>query len=193
MAGERGFARAPSREELERATLAELHELAAEREIPRYRTMRREVLVEAISGDELAEEADEEFEPAPQAVEEEPADAPPATEEVRAPEAAPKVNTEVFDSFDEAIEGLRDAIGERVQVVVSDADSEPEHWLEVSGDLSEERESEGRAAFAVGASARFVLDAAQFVSGERWTVDTGDYWRITIEQGRLRLAISDLR
>jgi hypothetical protein len=189
MAGERGFARAPSREELGLATLAELHELAAGRGIDRYRLLRKEQLVDA-----LAEEgAPEATYYAPIPVEEESAaDAPPVTEKARAQTAAPKVSTEVFESFAAALEGIRDAIGERVQLLVSDADAE--HWVEVSGELGEEgTERDARVTFAVGDSARFALDETLFVSGERWTVDTGDYWRITIEQGRIRLLLSDLR
>jgi hypothetical protein len=189
MAEGRGFARAPSHEDLEQATLSELHELAAGRGIDRYRLLRKEQLVDALADDGAPEATH--YVPIP--VEEEPTgDAPPASEEARAQTAAPKVSTEVFDGFAAALEGLRDVIGERVQLLVSDADAE--HWLEVSGELGEERtERDVRVTFAVGDSARFALDETLFVSGERWTVDTGDYWRITIEQGRIRLSLSDLR
>jgi transcription termination factor Rho len=58
--------------ELERKPLAQLHELAAERGIARFRTLRREQLIEAIRGGAGGEEVDEreEFEQAEQAEEE---------------------------------------------------------------------------------------------------------------------------
>ncbi len=41
----------PDRVELERASLADLHTLAAERDLPRFRAMRREQLIDALAGD----------------------------------------------------------------------------------------------------------------------------------------------
>lgn len=95
---------------------------------------------------------------------------------------------EAIEDFPEAVATIHAVVGRPVVVRVDVGDRRP--YLGVRGKLQAVARAD-HVVFRVGQAGYLQLHEACFTGGSRSSIDGGDYWGITVEQGPIHVHITD--